>query len=374
MSSFKFKVAHLTSVHPRYDTRIFLKECQSLANNGYDVSLVVADGNGDELNSKVNIYDVGKLSGRINRMLRTTKKVYQKALELDSDVYHLHDPELIPIGLKLLKKGKKVIFDAHEDLPSQVLSKPYLKSWQARPLSWLVKKLENYALAKYSGVAAATPFIRDKFAVINACTVDINNYPSLKEFTTAGNSHSVNTKSKPVVCYVGGLSKVRGIKEIVQSMAYVQSNVRLEIAGEFSTADFEKEVRELYSWSGVRELGFLDRGGIQHVLSNSIAGLVTLHPIINYLDSLPVKMFEYMAAGLPVISSNIPLWKEIIEGNECGICVNPMDPKQIAESIDYLVRNPKEAKMMGSKGKQAILARYNWGIEEKKLLNFYEAL
>ncbi len=370
----KRRIAHLTSVHPRYDTRIFIKECRSLANNGYNVSLIVADGRGNEEKAGVNIHDVGKLPGRINRMLKTTQKVYQMALKLDSDIYHLHDPELIPIGLKLLKQGKKVVFDAHEDLPKQVLSKPYLKSWQARPLSWLVKKFENYALAKYSGIVAATPFIRDKFTVINSCTVDINNYPCLSEFPTVCRSKNVNTKSEASVCYVGGLSKVRGIKGIVQSMAYVQSDVNLNIAGAFSEVDFEKEVKALSSWSVVRELGFLDREGIQNTLSNSIAGLVTLHPIINYLDALPVKMFEYMAAGLPVISSDIPLWKEIIEGNECGICVNPMNPKAIAESIDYLVRNHEEAKIMGENGKKAVREKYNWSIEEKKLTDFYETL
>lgn len=367
----KRRITHLTSVHSRYDTRIFLKECQSLANNGYDVSLVVADDKGDEIKNGINIYDVGKLSGRINRIFKTTKKVYQKALELDCDIYHLHDPELIPIGLKLLKKGKKVIFDAHEDLPKQVLSKPYLKPWKARLLSWLVEKIENYALGKYSGIIAATPFIRDKFTVINSCTVDINNFPSLSEFTLENSSWRANKKQEATVCYVGGLSKVRGIAEIVKAMSYVKSNVRLDIAGEFSEVDFEKEVKELSSWSAIRELGFLDREGVQNILYNSIAGLVTLHPIINYLDALPVKMFEYMAAGLPVISSDISLWKEIIEGNKCGVCVNPMNPEEIAEAIDYLARHPEEALKMGDNGKKAVLEKYNWEVEERKLLALY---
>ena len=107
-------ITHLTSAHPRYDTRIFFKECISLAKN-YKVNLIVADGLGDEEKNTVYIYDVGKVEGRLNRIFKTTKKVLQRAIELDSDVYHLHDPELIPIGLKLKKMGKKVIFDAHED-------------------------------------------------------------------------------------------------------------------------------------------------------------------------------------------------------------------------------------------------------------------
>jgi len=130
-----YSITHLTSAHPRYDTRIFLKECCSLA-KVYHVSLVVADGLGNEEKDGVGIYDVGIEEGRFGRIFQTTKKVLAKALELDSDLYHLHDPELIPVGLKLKKMGKRVIFDAHEDLPKQVMAKHYLNAFTKTILSF----------------------------------------------------------------------------------------------------------------------------------------------------------------------------------------------------------------------------------------------
>jgi len=176
------------------------------------------------------------------------------------------------------------------------------------------------------------------------------------------------------VCYIGGISSIRGIKEVCAAMGKVKSKVRLNLAGLFSEPRVEQEVRTMAGWERVNHLGFLDRAEVRPVLGRSLAGLVTFHPLPNHLDAQPNKMFEYMSAGIPVIASNFPLWREIISKNDCGLLVNPLDACAIAKAIDYLVKNPTEAERMGRNGKNAAETLYNWEHEEKKLIKFYEKI
>lgn len=167
--------------------------------------------------------------------------------------------------------------------------------------------------------------------------------------------------------------KIRGNTVLLQALDRVPE-AKLILAGVYSPETYREELKEMKGWAQVEECGFLDRKGIADVFSRSGAGVVTLLPIQNYLVSLPVKMFEYMAAGLPVIASDFPLWKEIIEKNNAGICVNPEDPDSISHAIQSLLDNPTASEQMGQKGRKLVLEKYNWAIEEKKLLTGYRLL
>lgn len=362
------KICHLSSVHKPNDTRIFLKECKSLANAGYDVHLVVQHDK-DEVIDGVNIWGIDKPKNRIERMTKTVNEVYKRALEVDAKIYHFHDPELIPIGLRLKRKGKKVIYDVHEDVPEDIYSKEWIPAIFHKPISWLIEQIEKHAAKRYDYIVTATPLIRDRFSTINNKAIDVNNYPILSELYIPKGKWSVKEK---LVCYIGGVTKVRGINEMVDAIG--MTDYSLLLAGSFVSSDERNVVVEKEGWSKIIELGYVNRTEVKEILARSMAGLVASHPITNYIDALPTKMFEYMSAGIPVIVSNFPLLISIIENSRCGICVDPLNPVEIANAIKKIIEDPNEAKQMGENGRRAIEEKYNWEMEEGKILKLYEEL
>lgn len=360
------KVAHLTSVHGRHDIRILLKECSSLVREGYNVSLVVADGKGDELKNGVNIYDVGLIENRLSRILNTTKNVYKKAVELDADIYHFHDPEMIPTGIKLKRLGKKVIFDSHEDFASDILTKDYIPFLLRNIISLTFRVYDNWACRKFDTIVTATPAIEVLYKNRGCKTVVINNFPILEELSVP------SVAKEKIACFIGGQTPIRGIKELVNAIDKVDA--KLYLAGPISSEEFKDELKSLNGWNNVVDLGNLSRVEVANVLAKSLVGLVTYLPAPNHIDAQPNKLFEYMSVGLPVIASHFPLWKEIVVNNDCGICVDPENSEEVAKAIQFFIDNPEKGARMGKNGIKAVEETYNWNVEEKKLIDLYSGI
>jgi glycosyltransferase involved in cell wall biosynthesis len=358
-------VAQLSSVHPWDDIRIFWKECCSLAKEGFVVHLV-ARGDTKEVPNQVILHKFEGCKGRLQRLFRSGEQVYQIAMDLDADIYHLHDPELIKCGIRLKKLGKKVIYDAHEDLPAQVMAKGYIPRPFRKIVAFWAKHLLLKADRSFDGIVAATPEIAKRFS--NRNTVIVRNYPLLSEFQT---EPLLSYEKRPNrIVYIGGLSEKRGIREITNAISALPDDlsVRLDLAGSFGNSDLKDQILQN---NKVQFHGFLNRAEIQKLLSEVKIGLVVLHPTPNHIKSLPIKMFEYMAAGIPVIASDFPLWREIVTAYDCGLLVDPYSVEEIAKAMDFLLKNPERAKEMGRNGKKAIQTIINWEVEFQQLLRLY---
>lgn len=367
------KVCHMSSAHRGLDVRIFHKECCSLANNSYEVTLVISATNTEmakAASNNIKLIKLNSIEKRWKRILFQNYRCYREALKTKSDIYHFHDPELIPFALLLRLRGKLVIYDVHEDVPKDIMHKDWIPLFTRKVISKLTSLIEYIAAKYFFEVITSTPFILKRFKKANIKAICVNNFPLDSDIPREVSANrDVNQ-----VCYIGGITKQRGLEEIVISLAYVGDNVQLNLAGNFMEVGFEEKLHKLDSWGKVKAYGYVGREKIREILSKSSAGLVTLHPTSTYIDSLPVKLFEYMAAGLPVIASDFPLWREILDKHQCGILVNPESPVEIAGAIKRLINDEDQAIRMGANGRQAILNEYNWANEEKKLIRLYEEL
>jgi len=367
--SVTIKVAHLTSAHPAFDIRIFHKECRSIVQAGYDVTLIAPHVR-SEVVEGVRIEPVRRAGSRLLRMIGTVGKVLWKALRLNADVYHFHDPELIPAGLLLRAFGKRVIYDVHEDVPRDILSKAYLPVWLRQPLSSFIELLERVACRRFSGLVTVTPTIEQRLRSYQKNTVLVRNFPRLEEFL---DSDRPWTARQSAIAYVGVIHNDRGIREMVRAMGMLPEllDARLLLASNAFPKDIEEELALDPGWSRIDNRGRLTRGEIVALLAQARAGLVLFHPEPNHVPAMPHKLFEYMAAGIPVIASNFPAWREIILENRCGILVNPLDTAAIAEAIEFILTHAQEAEQMGLRGRLAAKAKYSWQTEEQQLLEFY---
>ena len=363
------KICHITSCHPRYDGRIFQKECISLANK-YETYLLCADEKENEVISNVNFVSIKfKPKNRYERFFKTTKKIYSKALELDCDIYHLHDPELLNIALKLKRKGKKVIFDSHEDYPSCIRERNWIPKFLRGIVSKCYATKEKKALKKIDGVITVTPSVNERIKKYNANTVMVTNFPIIEKETKKEQS------KENVLCFAGGISYQWMHHNIIKAIQNI--NIKYLLIGDNNSKYFET-LKTIPSFKKVDAIGKVTKEEVKKYYSKSTIGIALNDYVANvgyHEGSLGnTKIFEYMEAGLPIIATDFRLWKKIVEDNNCGICVNPNNINEIHDAIKYLIAHPKEAKKMGENGRKLVEKKYNWKTQEKILYDLYERL
>lgn len=359
-------VCHLSSHHSSESIRIFKKQCISLSKAGYDVTYVVA-GEGPEMKNGVRMAYIKQQKGIFHRLFFKPYKIYKKAKALNADIYHFHDPELLPYGFLLKRAGKKVIYDIHEDLPAKIKD---FGSPMYRPITVLISVfvdyIEKFVARRLSYNVTVNEEIRKKFTNTNITV--ITNYPIINLFDKANNSQTHN--DTPIVVYAGMLNKRRGIKEVIDACGVLRGRVTLALLGSWQNQAYYAECKNSIGWKYTNYMGVLPLKQAYSVIQQSDLGIVNFLPLINHYNSMPNKAFEYMAAGKPIIMSSFPYWQKLFK--ECAVFADPKSPTAISEAILSLINNKKLMTTLGANAKRLVYNAYSWEAESKKLINLYQ--
>ncbi len=364
------RVTHLTSVHSPFDNRIFHKELRSLRGNGFDV-VIIAPHSRDEIVDGISIWAEPKPRFRLERMIRTTRRIYKRALSSKARIFHFHDSELIVAALLLRLHGAHVVYDVHENLVTSIKEKEYIPAILRPALSLAGGGLEN-SLSRFFTLVIAERCYSARFPG----ATEILNYPVHELFEMQPRPDGA---SPPRLLFTGESRVDRGAI-IHGSLVHALPGLEVHLVGR-CTSRLAKRLEEL-ARPHEKRLRIVGRDRLipypdilnTYARGGWTAGLALFPPNPNNSDKEPTKLFEYMAAGIPIICSDFPAWRDLLARTNAGICVNPSSAAEMTEAVLHLVNHPDEARAMGINGRRAVETKLNWRTQEKKLLKLYRTL
>jgi glycosyltransferase involved in cell wall biosynthesis len=361
------KVVHLTSVHPRYDTRIFHKQLVSLLKSGYEVELIVNDSLPNETIRGISIISTGKtFHNKFSRIIYSTFAFPVHALRRKADLYHIHDPELMPVGIFLRVMRKKVIYDVHEDYAMILSSKS--PKWLGRILANTYLLVEYLTVRLVSGVLVVNETLFNKHKKIAKNISIVANFPLIQELYTKVGFQGRKLK----LIFAGGLTKEWELKLLVETIGE-RNDCELLIAGK--ETEYFKSL-DIVSKSNVTYLGHLDKARLSEYYKESHIGLALSSSVqLQNEGSIGnTKVFEYMSFGLPVIVNNNQTWLDIIERHHLGIVLSTNNKSELNQAINNIISEPNEWIKMRDKSFELSLSSYNWTSEYSKLEQVYKQI
>lgn len=366
------RVVHMTTVHHPYDPRIYYKQCLSLQKFGYDVTLIAQGDTDNKKVKSVKHIRLKKYKSRLGRMVFGTFDAYRKAKKLDAKIYHFHDPELILVGWLLKSKNNIVIYDIHEDYITSILQKDYMIKPFRKLIAKLYKKIEGF-FTRIMELCLAEKYYKDIYKR-GQC---ILNYPTIDQTLSKHQWNDQPITNK--LLYTGNVTEDRGAL-IHAGLPLIDEKIEVYFVGKCSS----NLANEMYKILDDKSNQVIIHGIDQFVKKEQIeemyirhrwlAGIALFPPTEHYMRKELTKFFEYMVAGLPIICSDFPVWKEFIDTYECGIAVDPYDRDEIKDALHFLRTNPNQARKMGENGRKAVLKELNWHAEEEKLIHWYKQL
>lgn len=370
------KICIISSVHNVFDVRIFHKEASSLVLNGYDVCLIAQHAKNEIVNG-VKIHSLPFAKSRFRRIVFLPIHVLKISLRKKVDAYHFHDPELLLVGLILkLLTNAVVVYDVHEDFPSTVFAREWLPRIGKNFLSKVTTSVESFFSKRFDAVITADPYLKKRFAEFHPRVIMLLNVPPKRKLI-----YPLMSNRNQSLVHIGSLSKSRGawfLIEVMELLAQRGTNFHLDIFVKstpnhvLKELSFQIQIKKLEDYITIFEtVPYIE---MLEKLGNYRLGLIPFLDLEKYRKNIATKMFDYMAAGVAVVASDLPPQRVVINSAGCGRLITPEDSKAFASAIHELLEDPEKTYTMGINGWKAIQNQYCWEQEEKKLFGLYRNL
>ncbi|MCA9169630.1 MAG: glycosyltransferase family 4 protein, partial [Planctomycetales bacterium] len=368
------RVAHLTTVHPQDDTRIFQRMCRSLADHGYDTHLVVptARGESEYTLHGVHIHSVKLPRNRRERFGQARRDVARVAAKLQADIYHFHDPELMRVGLGLRHQAR-VIYDAHEDVATDILIKAWIPSPLRRVIAAAATAFEAYGCRRLAGVVAAGEDIAERLRTIRPDVTCIRNYPDLRAFERPTDDELPAPSDEHRFLFLGGVDASTLPFDVATALDMLPEELHAKMVwgGKRAIGPRMEMLEQHPGWRRVDYVGYIQFEDLRKHLYAATAALVLYHDAPFCYRIRSNRLFESMACGVPVIVPRFGEWPAFVDKYQCGLAVNPHEPGELAAAMRRFIEEPTLRDAMGQRGKQAVLNEFSWQREFTKLETLY---
>ena len=369
------KICHITSMHDWDDDRIFQRACVGLAREGHEVTLI-ATFDGSDIIDDVKIVGIQPRKN-FRRRIFSSSEALIKAYNTDADIYHFHDPDLLPWMLMLKLTGKRIVYDIHENYVVRFFQ------WNMpKPLRGILANLfsyfENAVIRRIDGVVATSISMADIYKNAPKNKVIVRNMHDIERLKKVDTN--VEKDTFPVIYTSGTNGPNRNCKQMIDALPLILDkipNVIMRVAGNFPSG-YMSFLKQYAAELGVEKhyelLGYKPYfEHFQRTLKVHI-GCVFLKNDFNCINTTSNRLFEYMYCGLPILAENLPEPRRVIEDTGCGLLVDSTSPESIAEGALYLLNNPEEMAEMGRRGREAVLTKYNFNMDLKGLIRFYKEI
>lgn len=366
------RVLHVSTAHQPQDPRVVFKQCQTLSAE-YDVFCALPRAD-PSVAPAIQFIRLPYFKRVIWRILITCPYILLRCLWLRPAIVHVYVPEFVPFAFIFQWLGASVIYEVQENLFKKMhlkqFNRGYLLEWAFRTFDALARRYCYLIFTEHGYLATYTDLAKPY--------VVIYNYPLLsflEPFRQPYQPDPVN----PAFFYIGWISFERAFDTLIDGLARLKQQYPTFTVHLFGRRTFNDAVLNRVSAfdrvrSNVRFHGYTDQRLAFPYAAHATAGLALLKPVGDYPESYTTKLFEYMALGLPVITSDFPLYQDVVERHRCGFCLSPYDPAQLTDALTYLIEHPEEARTMGQRGRVAVETEYNWTTEAAKLLTFYRLI